>query len=159
MSSHDCMIIGTFELRDGVTEADLIKAFEPIKDRLGFGLDEEIEGDDAAIEGTSFWFNIGFSHPDGCGFHKPEIDAFAKNLGLLVKGRGFFEFHDDDSGDTDAKREVYFVGADEKQARLAQVEYGLAQAQDWIAPVVGKEAMDVFRQQIMAFARESVGEC
>jgi len=158
MSSHDCLIVGTFELRDGVTEADIINAFEPIKDRLDFGLDKEIDAGDAAIEGTSFWMNIGFNHPDGGGYHKPEIKEFAKNLGSLVKDRGFFEFHDYDTGDPDAMHEVYFVGADEKQAKLAQVEYGLAKAQEWIAPVVGEAAMDVLRKQIMAFARESVGE-
>lgn len=158
MSSHDCIIFGTLTLREGVTEEQVIDAFKHLDSDLRNEIEKEQNEGGITIEDGEVSFNLDIRISGG-GYRQDSIESFSEIMNGLIEGYGYFMLFDLDSGNTDTMRVPYFVGASESDRKKAQVEYGLDEAHDWIAPIVGKEAMELIRKQIMAFVRESMGEC
>lgn len=139
MSSHDCTIFGSITLREDVTEAQILEAFKHLDGDLVSTIEKEQNAGGITIEDGEVSFNVDLSISDN-GYRRDGINAFSEALNGLVEGHGHFEVIDLDTGDTEAMRVPYFVGATEDDMSKARVEYGLAEAADWLTPIIGKEA-------------------
>lgn len=139
MSSHDCTIFGTITLREDVTEAQIVEAFKHLEGDLVCTIEKEQNAGGITIEDGEMSFNLDLCVSDS-GYQRDGIKAFADALNGLVEGHGHFDVIDLDTGDTEAMRVPYFVGATEADRSKARVEYGLAEAADWLTPIIGKEA-------------------
>lgn len=152
MSSHDCRIQGTIQLKNGVTR-DQVKAAlsEFLEEKCQADFEELVAGEEEITyyDGNILHLNIRF-HGYG-GFQSDAVDALAKNLAELSEDGEFFELIDDDTADEEAQCMPYFLAAPEK----GQLEYGIMAMSDWIRPLVGDERFESIANGIRQAAEEA----
>lgn len=138
MSYHNGQLRASLTLMEAVTEADVEAAFGPILEYFeqSYGryvADNSIGFADHMLE-IILDVQLTYSADDA-------IRDFVANLQSLVAEPGYLEVYDFDTGDTESTIVPHFIGATAKDRAHAQVTYGIHQAEDWLAPVLGKDAM------------------
>ncbi|AEA65749.1 hypothetical protein [Burkholderia gladioli] len=138
MSYHNGQLRASLTLKKTITEANVEAAFTPI---LGYFeqsyghyvIDNSIGFADHTLE---IVLDVRLSYSAG-----DAIRDFVANLHSLVAEPGYLEVYDFDTGDTESTIVPHFIGATAEDRARAQVTYGILQAEEWLAPVLGKAAM------------------
>lgn len=151
MSSHQCCLRGTLELRPNVDDQAVAHALGPLLDCRGKTYEKEVlEGAIDRTDAQTLHLSIDFWCTGG-GYRIDEIDAAVESLGALVADGGYLELVDYDTGDTDAAITPYFVGETLRDRNLACVQYGLLQAEQWLKSALGADAMKRIESFVAAF--------
>lgn len=141
MSSHQCCLRGTLELRTGVDDQAIARALGPLLDCSSKTYEKEVQkGAIDRVDAQTLHLSIDLWCAGG-EYRIDEIDAAVESLGALVADAGYLELVDYDTGDTDAAITPHFIGETLRDRNLACVQYGLMQAEQWLKSALGAGAM------------------
>ncbi|QMI49909.1 DUF6806 family protein [Burkholderia sp. MBR-1] len=154
MSSHDCTLFGTLQLKANVTRPEVEEALKPFLDWIGTTFELEMADDGIILDGAELFLHVDFAGPGG-EYTLEELNAAIVRLGEIVSEPGFVEVRDYDTGSADGALVPHFVGETAADREHATVEYGIDAALTWIEPVLGHHAS----VQIATFIRSTFKAC
>ncbi len=153
MSSHDMSVRCSLSLKPGVTVAALMTALDSFMTEFNKELDGSAVGDfgevpfadpDDSLELTAsgkLSMSL-FFHGPGHGIAPDCVEGICDALDEMVEGGGAVEFIDHDTSASISEAvAVRFVGETEAAKNLAQVNYGLEQAREWLEGVLSPEVL------------------
>lgn len=153
MSSHDCRLSVSLNLKEGITEDDVRDALAPFLDEHGLDFDAECQsdGDTAGItldlESGSLEVSLDVSGYGG--YVNDDCDALVVSLAALIDGPDFFLFEDFDTGDSEAACIPYFIGATPLEQAKSRLSYGIQELETWLSPVVHPTVLESIKQQLL----------
>lgn len=151
MASHDCFIRGSLALKSGVTEDQVLEALDAVLDYHNIDFDTAVEKDEIQLSADLLHFNLSVYGYGG--LQNDANDQLAKDLAAIVTGPAYFEFIDEETGDSDAHTTPYFIGATPAEQTVSRLHYGLEQLDQWIKPLVTDDAYAQAKQILMAGVR------
>ena len=155
MGSHDCRVSAAINLKAGVTEKDVKRVLEDYLKEKGRSYEALKQDGSIVIENGQLYLSIdvyGYG-----GYQDDGFDALVAGLCTIVEGRDYVEFHDFDTGDSEELCTPFFIGATEEDRELAKVDYGLMLMDEYVAPVVGKEAFESIANSVLTAANAALG--
>ena len=148
MSSHCCNLVGAIKLKEGVTQKQLNKALKALLKEQAIDELPTIVPETQVVEvDLEYWGEGGF----GDSF----AEGVAEALSSFVDVGQWLVLIDTDSGDSSQVRVPYFLG-DSVQQQAAQVLYGLECMEEWVAPVLGQEAIEHVKSILLNKASTTV---
>lgn len=153
MSSNDCVVSGSFTLKEGVTQKEVRVAMDSFLKAHDSDFNEQWNADAIDISDTDLSFSIDVQGRGG--YRNEELEKLAENLADVVAGGAWLEFRDHDTTSEDEMCTPYFIGtADEKV--LGRVKYGIEQMEPWVRPVIGNEAFELLCGEVLTLAKDAV---
>lgn len=154
MSSHDCRLSVSLNLKDGVTEVAVRDALAPFLDAHELDFDEACESDGDAEAGIELdlengTLDVSLNVFGYGGFLNEECDALAVSLAAVSDGPDVFFFEDFDTGDSEAANLPYFIGATPLEQAKSRLLYGIQEMETWLSPVVDPTVLESIKQQLL----------
>lgn len=152
MSSHQCCLRGSIQIKSGLTDDAIAAALAPLLDANGLSFDQQLTS--GAIEqqdrdeqtlnlSIDFWGRGGYSNN--------EIDDTCKLLDHLVDGHGCLEMVDYDTGDMDSMITPLFIGETLRERNRARIDYAIDRATQWLEPAIDAASLHRIREYIASF--------
>lgn len=155
MGSHNLVLRGRIMLNPGVTLPQVWDALCDCAEVHGIelsmlpdaetGFIEFVKSDNVVqvFDDRSVFVNL-WLHGVGQGSWPEASEDLLHRLDRLCDEGGALQLFDTDVSvmNDDASMSVRFVGSTERAKRAARVRYGLAQAEDWLIPVLGLGGFD-----------------
>ncbi|PEH40461.1 hypothetical protein CRM94_17255 [Burkholderia gladioli] len=145
MSHHDGQLRARLILKATVTDFEIEAAFQSLLDWLGRPYSHYVADNSISLANHMLEIlldvRLSYSTDD-------VIRDLIANLHPLVDAPGCLEVYDFDTGDTESAVMPHFIGATPEDRAHAQVEYGILQAAEWLAPVLGNDAMQQLEHTI-----------
>ena len=154
MGSHDCRVSGLINVKPAVTEADVRKALHGFLKAHGREYEKLARAGRVGLQDGQLHLCIDVWFDDG--YRDGDLDALLAELSPIAKGRNCIEFLESDIGE-DGKNTLHFIGATEKDRKLAKVNFGIRLMEPYVSPVVGKDAFRSITDRLRADARLSLG--
>lgn len=151
MSSRDCCIVGQLDLRNGTTMDQVREAMVSFLAGDDAEFDRQAEDGNIDVDCGVLLLHVDFKGYGGAG--NDEANQLAESLGRICAGPGWFEVLDLDTVDQESAVTPYFIGNDSER-RIARVEYGLQQMERWVAPIIGREKVQMIRDEISSMVSE-----
>lgn len=150
MSSHDCLVTGTFNLQHGNNLPTVASALSAFLTEARLSFDEQVAAGNIQLDENTLSLHLAF-HGFG-GSDNAEVQELATSLSAICLDPGWIELMDFDTGDTDIACVPYFIGTDERDRTIASVLYGVEQMREWVEPVLGKAGVSLVDDMILALA-------
>jgi hypothetical protein len=133
MSSHQCCLRGSLNLKANVTDNALAGALAPFLEAHGIHFDKEFMGGAIDILDDRHRLSLSLEFEGrGGGYINTEIEETMKRLNHLVEGHGYVEMVDYDAGSTDDTITPFFVGTEQRERNRARIRYAIDQATPWL---------------------------
>ena len=152
--SHDCRIVGTIYVKEGTTEDQVRRALTSFLKEHGKSYKRQEDEDGISFEDGQLFLSLEFYGHGG--YTNDSVDRLVKDLASIVDGHGYVEMFDDDTGDSEAFCRPYFIGANDFEKQMAQMEYGIEQMEGYIKPLVGAAQFDDIKGRIVEMVKQHV---
>lgn len=146
MATHDCRILATLFIKDGVEEDRIKELVDPY-------LATQSTTYDAEREKGHLEFDCGTLHLDmpvtGRGGYRNEpLEALATGFSQVTDKPCWIEFLDLDAAGSEGAVTPYFIGATQADKVRARTGYGIEQMELWVKPTIGNKRFEVLSSLI-----------
>ncbi|WP_233874933.1 hypothetical protein [Paraburkholderia adhaesiva] len=152
MSSHQCCLRGSLNIKADATDSALANALAPFLEAWGLDFDKELISGAIEILDDRHQLNLSLEFEGrGGGYVNIEIEETVGRLGHLVEGHGYVEMIDYDTAATENMITPFFVGAELRERNRARIQYAIDQATPWLESALDATAVHQIREHTASF--------